>query len=255
MLSSRQISETIAYVLTICAREGCDLRFVRTGGQSSSNGSYTLTVYGVDKHLQTVIGNAVATAKHAGAKELQAMVSLTLQEGLGEEPKPIDRRENIQDMMLQRIEMLFEKYDLEASRSDDAVGNAEALRSIAEALQAVGHPSRELTVGMYAAPAARLTDADSEKLTRSEGLIAWDAAKPDIDAQDMKAMESVGIRLVSDRYVPPQVAAELAPLLEERRELRRLVQSLLNCDSNADLIAALKSRLSETPRPPQEPPA
>ena len=175
-----------------------------------------------------------------------------------------DRREKIQDMLLARIEELFTKYD-DGKSHEGVLDNAQALERIAQAMQAVGHPSREIAVGTYAAP-ARPVDSDSEKLTRSEGLIAWDAAKPDIDTGDLEAMESVGIRLVSDRrkpdslatcdrYVSPQVAAELAPLLEERRELRRLVQNMLGCDRNTDLIAALKIRLSETPPPPQEPPA
>jgi len=163
-----------------------------------------------------------------------------------------DRREKIQDMLLERLEQVFAKYD-ESKDREDAIGNAHALERIAQALQVVGHPSRELTVGMYAAPAP--AGMGGKKLTGVEGLIAWDAPKPDIDATDIAALEGAGISLLSDRYVSPQVAAELAPLLEERRELRRLVQSLLGCDSNADLIAALKSRLSETPPPHLEPPA
>jgi len=164
-----------------------------------------------------------------------------------------DRREKIQDMLLERIKELIAQYDVDKDTSS-VEDNVTVLRSIAKLLAAVRYPSRDLTVGMYASP-ARPTDVHSKNLTRSEGLIAWDAAKPDIDATDIAALEGAGISLLSDRYVSPQVAAELAPLLEERRELRRLVQSLLGCDSNTDLIAALKSRLSETPPPPQEPPA
>lgn len=69
------------------------------------------------------------------------------------QPKEKDQREKIQDMLLERIERLFEKYDMEAQRNDDAVGNAGALQSIAVALQAVGYPARNLTVGSYAASA------------------------------------------------------------------------------------------------------
>jgi len=63
-----------------------------------------------------------------------------------------DRREKIQDMLLERLEQVFAKYD-ESKDREDAIGNAHALERIAQALQVVGHPSRELTVGMYAAPA------------------------------------------------------------------------------------------------------
>ena len=63
-----------------------------------------------------------------------------------------DRREKIQDMLLERLEQVFVKYDNDKD-GEDAVGNAYALERIAQALQAVGYPGRELTVGMYAAPA------------------------------------------------------------------------------------------------------
>lgn len=63
-----------------------------------------------------------------------------------------NRREKIQDMLLERLEQVFAKYD-NSKDSEDAVGNAYALERIAQALQAIGHPGRELTVGMYAAPA------------------------------------------------------------------------------------------------------
>ena len=55
-------------------------------------------------------------------------------------------------MLLERLEQVFAKYD-NSKDSEDAVGNAYALERIAQALQAIGHPGRELTVGMYAAPA------------------------------------------------------------------------------------------------------
>lgn len=63
-----------------------------------------------------------------------------------------DRREKIQDMLLARIEELFAKYD-DGKNHEGVLGNAHALERIAQALQAVGYTSRELTVGMYAAPA------------------------------------------------------------------------------------------------------
>ena len=69
-----------------------------------------------------------------------------------------DRREKIQAMLLERIEQVFAKYD-ETKGSDNAVGNANALECIAQALQAVGYPARDIIVGAYAAPAR--TDADN----------------------------------------------------------------------------------------------
>ena len=65
-----------------------------------------------------------------------------------------DRREKIQGMLLTRIEELFTKYD-DGKSHEGVLDNAHALERIAQALQAVGHPSQELkvgTVGMYAAP-------------------------------------------------------------------------------------------------------
>ncbi len=70
-----------------------------------------------------------------------------------------DRREKIQAMLLERIEQVFAKYD-ETKGSDNAVGNANALECIAQALQAVGYPARDIIVGAYAAP-ARTDAADS----------------------------------------------------------------------------------------------
>ncbi len=63
-----------------------------------------------------------------------------------------DRREKIQDMLLERLEQVFAKYD-ESKDREDGIANAYALERIAQALQAIGHTSRGLTVGMYAAPA------------------------------------------------------------------------------------------------------
>ena len=62
-----------------------------------------------------------------------------------------DRREKIQGMLLTRIEELFTKYDDDKSH-EGVLGNAHALERIAQALQAVGHPSREIAVGTYVAP-------------------------------------------------------------------------------------------------------
>lgn len=58
-----------------------------------------------------------------------------------------DRREKIQDMLLERLEQVFVKYDNDKD-GEDAVGNAYALERIAQALQAVGHPSREIAEPM-----------------------------------------------------------------------------------------------------------
>ena len=63
-----------------------------------------------------------------------------------------DRREKIQDMLLERIKELIAQYDVDKDTSS-VEDNVAVLRSIAELLVTVGHPSRELTVGMYAAPA------------------------------------------------------------------------------------------------------
>jgi len=63
-----------------------------------------------------------------------------------------DRREKIQDMLLERIKELIAQYDIDKDTSS-VEDNATDLRSIAELLAAVGYPSRELTMGMYAAPA------------------------------------------------------------------------------------------------------
>jgi len=63
-----------------------------------------------------------------------------------------DRREKIQDMLLERIKELIAQYDVDKDTSS-VEDNVTVLRSIAELLAAVRYPSRELTVGMYAAPA------------------------------------------------------------------------------------------------------
>ena len=63
-----------------------------------------------------------------------------------------DRREKIQARLLVRIEELIAQYDVDKDTSS-VEDNATVLRSIAELLAAVGYPSRELTMGMYAAPA------------------------------------------------------------------------------------------------------
>ena len=63
-----------------------------------------------------------------------------------------DRREKIQEKLLERIEELIAQYDVDKDTSS-VEDNATVLRSIAELLAAVGYPSRELTMGMYAAPA------------------------------------------------------------------------------------------------------
>lgn len=65
--------------------------------------------------------------------------------------------EKIQDMLLERIEQVFAKYD-ETKGSDNAAGNAEALERIARALRAVENPARGILEVAYAAPAR--TDAD-----------------------------------------------------------------------------------------------
>ncbi len=63
-----------------------------------------------------------------------------------------DRREKIQEMLLERIEELIAQYDVDKDTSS-VEGNGNVLQGIAKLLAAVGYPSRELTVGMYAAPA------------------------------------------------------------------------------------------------------
>ena len=63
-----------------------------------------------------------------------------------------DRREKIQDILLERVEELIAQYDVDKDTS--SVGdNLNVLQGIINLLAAVGYPGRELTVGMYAAPA------------------------------------------------------------------------------------------------------
>lgn len=63
-----------------------------------------------------------------------------------------DRREKIQDMLLVRIEELIAQYDVDKDTSS-VEDNLNVLQGIINLLAAVGYPGRELTVGMYAAPA------------------------------------------------------------------------------------------------------
>lgn len=55
-----------------------------------------------------------------------------------------DRREKIQDMLLERVEHLITQYD-EKHKRDTVMGNADTLASIANVLQTIGYPARELT--------------------------------------------------------------------------------------------------------------
>ena len=55
-----------------------------------------------------------------------------------------DRREKIQDMLLERVEHLITQYD-EKHKRDTVMDNADTLASIANVLQTIGYPARELT--------------------------------------------------------------------------------------------------------------
>ena len=63
-----------------------------------------------------------------------------------------DRREKIQARLLVRIEELIAQYDVDKDTSS-VEDNLNVLQGIINLLAAVGYPGRELTVGMYAAPA------------------------------------------------------------------------------------------------------
>jgi hypothetical protein len=63
-----------------------------------------------------------------------------------------DRREKIQEKLLVRIEELIAQYDVDKDTSS-VEDNLNVLQGIINLLAAVGYPGRELTVGMYAAPA------------------------------------------------------------------------------------------------------
>lgn len=80
-----------------------------------------------------------------------------------------DRHDKIQDMLLARIEELFTKYD-DGKSHEGVLGNAHALERIALALQAVGHPSREIAVGSYAAP-VRPVDSEAPQLLAGENSV------------------------------------------------------------------------------------
>lgn len=152
MITSHESSMLLAEVLLICAKLGCDIRFVR----SSSKGNGSMTLHGVSATYHKSITQAVA--EHMQSNPVLAKLShFTLEEDLPM-VSTTDRREKIQAMLLERIEQVFAKYD-ETKGSDNAVGNANALECIAQALQAVGYPARDIIVGAYAAPAR--TDADN----------------------------------------------------------------------------------------------
>lgn len=149
MTTSHEQSMLLAEVLRICAKLGCDIRFVR----SSSNGNGSITLHGVPTDYHKSVVQAV-TEQTQSNSVLAKMSSFTVEEDL---PMATDRREKIQDMLLERIEQVFAKYD-ETKGSDNAAGNAEALERIARALRAVENPARGILEVAYAAPAR--TDAD-----------------------------------------------------------------------------------------------
>ena len=63
-----------------------------------------------------------------------------------------DRRLKIQARLLVRIEELIAQYDVDKDTSS-VEDNLNVLQGIINLLAAVGYHGRELTVGMYAAPA------------------------------------------------------------------------------------------------------
>lgn len=126
----------LAEVLRICAKLGCDIRFVR----SSSNGNGSITLHGVPTDYHKSVVQAV-TEQTQSNSVLAKMSSFTVEEDL---PMATDRREKIQDMLLERVEHLITQYD-EKHKRDTVMDNADTLASIANVLQTIGYPARELT--------------------------------------------------------------------------------------------------------------
>lgn len=136
MTTSHEQSMLLAEVLRICAKLGCDIRFVR----SSSNGNGSITLHGVPTDYHKSVVQAV-TEQTQSDSVLAKMSSFTVEEDL---PMATDRREKIQDMLLERVEHLITQYD-EKHKRDTVMGNADTLASIANVLQTIGYPARELT--------------------------------------------------------------------------------------------------------------
>ena len=136
MTTSHEQSMLLAEVLRICAKLGCDIRFVR----SSSNGNGSITLHGVPTDYHKSVVQAV-TEQTQSKSVLAKMSSFTVEEDL---PMATDRREKIQDMLLERVEHLITQYD-EKHKRDTVMDNADTLASIANVLQTIGYPARELT--------------------------------------------------------------------------------------------------------------
>lgn len=136
MTTSHEQSMLLAEVLRICAKLGCDIRFVR----SSSNGNGSITLHGVPTDYHKSVVQAV-TEQTQSNSVLAKMSSFTVEEDL---PMATDRREKIQDMLLERVEHLITQYD-EKHKRDTVMDNADTLASIANVLQTIGYPARELT--------------------------------------------------------------------------------------------------------------
>lgn len=138
MTTSYEQSMMLAEVLRICAKLGCDIRFVR----SSSNGNGSITLHGVPTDYHKSVVQAV-TEQTQSNSVLAKMSSFTVEEDL---PMATDRREKIQNMLLERVEQLITQYDDEHERRNAmAMDDAKVLESIAKVLQTIGYPARELT--------------------------------------------------------------------------------------------------------------
>ncbi len=231
MITSHESSMMLAEVLQICAKLGCDIRFVRNS--SKSNGSMTL--HGVSATYHKSIARVVA--EHMQSNPALAKLShFTLEEDL-----PMTTREKTQAMLLERVEILITQYDEENKRCNSMVmDSAKVLDSIAKVLQTIGYQERELTT--FAAP---ILSGETNNTLRDDFVIT---------PQDIGALKTIGIELLSDNSVPRHVAVQLGPLLEERIELRQLICKLLKLDGGADVLASLRQHV-ETPPQPQEPPA
>lgn len=256
MITSHESSMMLAEVLQICAKLGCDIRFVRNS--SKSNGSMTL--HGVSATYHKSIARVVA--EHMQSNPALAKLShFTLEEDL-----PMTTREKTQAMLLERVEILITQYDEENKRCNSMVmDSAKVLDSIAKVLQTIGYQERELTT--FAAPilsgetnnTLRDDDQDFNQEFKLEA-VPQAPTKPVklknlvITPQDIGALKTIGIELLSDNSVPRHVAVQLGPLLEERIELRQLICKLLKLDGGADVLASLRQHV-ETPPQPQEPPA
>jgi hypothetical protein len=126
MLSSRQISEMIAAVLVICAKHGCDLRFVQTGG--GSNGA--LQVYGVEVKLHKTISDAVEQERHEPGSALELISSLALYD------RYPGATETMRDRLSRAFEAVFDEYE-RTTAGDALYQRVELLRHLSHSFEAI----------------------------------------------------------------------------------------------------------------------